>query len=276
MKVLSCCIGLAGAVCSIDSTTDVVIYKGSGPTAECKQWETDFYQWMGMKAVQLSAAQLHNADCGGKMKEFGVKIFAMPGGNAYNTQRSVKADGKANILNFIDAGGLYVGTCAGFYFAASGYWWQDGQSGGGEFHWPNVLGRVPEVEGSITTIQDDAASPGYKLTSIDNGLNAIYWGGPTVGWRKTSASSFPGTVLARYTEVSGDLLAAVHVNDKSHGNLLLFSAHFEAEEGIGIKNTGLTADMQLANWQYRAQQVSNAAGLNLAVPLSLPNSTVVV
>jgi len=243
-----------------------------------KQWESDFYQWAGLKAATISAKQLQDSKCGGKMSQLGVKMFGMPGGNAYNTQVSVQKSGKSNILKFIDAGGLYVGTCAGFYFAAGSYWWQNGEQGGGEFSWPNLLSRFPEVEGSITSIRDDSANPGYKLTGLDNGLKAIYWGGPTRGWKKTSASGTPGTVLARYSDVPGNLMAAVHVNDKSHGNLLLFSAHFEAEEGIGIRNTGLTSDQQLANWQYRAQQISSAAGLNFVIPSELPkrdNQTVV-
>jgi glutamine amidotransferase-like uncharacterized protein len=262
--------------CSIDAGTDVVIYHGAGPTSECKQWESDFYQWLGLKVATLTAAQMKNSECGGRMAEFGVKIFAMPGGNAYNTQRSIQDTGKSNILKFIDNGGLYVGTCAGFYLVAESYWWQDGEQGGGEFNWPNLLGRFPEVEGSITDIWDDSVSPGYKLTSIDNGLHAIYWGGPTRGWHRTSESGTPGSVLARYSDVPGAPLAAVHVNNKSHGNLLLFSAHFEAEDGIGIKNTGLTSDMQLANWQYRAEQITAAAGLNIVTPSSIPGQSDIV
>jgi len=258
--------------CPITSTTKVVIYGGRGATAECKQWEADFYKWAGLEAVSISAEQLQSAECGGSLRELGVKIIVCPGGDAYDTQLSVKTRGKQNILSFIDAGGLYVGTCAGFYLAASGYVWEDGQEGGGEFKWPYLLGRFPEVEGSITSIKDDTGPVPYKLTGLDNGLHAIYWGGPTRGWHKTEAS-VPGTVLLRYSDVPGNLLAAVHVNDKSHGNLLLFSAHLEAEEGVGIHNTGLTKEMQLANWQYRAQQIKQASKLEFTVPSTLPMET---
>jgi glutamine amidotransferase-like uncharacterized protein len=269
--VASACATNASLACSISSSTDVVIYHGEGPTAECKRWESDFYEWLGLNVATVTATQMKNADCGGKMSDFGVKMVVFPGGNAYNTQKSVQAQGKANVLKFIDNGGLYVGTCAGFYFAASSYWWQDGEQGGGEFQWPNLLGRFPEVEGSIVDIWDDSVSPGYKLTGIDNGLKAIYWGGPTRGWKRTSAGGLPGTVLARYSDVKGDLMAAIHVNDKAHGNLLLFSAHFEAEEGVGIRNTGLTSSMQLANWQYRAQQIQAAAQMEFTIPSALPS-----
>ena len=178
------------AVCPITSNTSVVIYHGHGATDECRQWEHDFYQWLGLEAAALTAAQLKSPMCGGQLRERGIKIFAMPGGNAYDEQTSVGAVGKKNLLSFIDAGGLYVGTCAGYYFAATGYFWQMGESGGGEFHWPNTLGRFPEVEGSITTIQDDSSPPGYKLTgyTTSNGTagRGIYWGGPPFGLRSTT------------------------------------------------------------------------------------------
>lgn len=253
------------SLCPITSTTQVVIYGGHGPTAECKQWEAQFYAWAKLEAVSISAAQLHDSSCGGALKSKGVKIFAMPGGNAYNTQSSVSSAGKANINGFIDAGGLYVGTCAGFYFAATDYWWE-----GKQYNWPNMLGRVPTVEGSIADIKDDTGSDSYKLTGISNGLKAIYWGGPTRGYQHTSATGFPGTVLAKFSDVrGGSLLAAAHVNDSTHGNLLLFSAHFEAIPGLGIHNTGLTQTQQMANWQYRAQQISAASGLELDLTVSV-------
>jgi len=193
----------------------------------------------------------------------------MPGGNAYQEQSSAGPDGKTNILNFISAGGLYVGTCAGYYYAADGYWWEADRPDGGEYKWPNTLGIFPEVEGSISNIIDDEDQPGYKLTRIDNGLHAIYWGGPTRGWRRTP-STVPGTVLARFADVPGALPAAVHVNDKD-GNRLLFSAHFEAEEGVGIRNTGLTPAQTLANWQYRAQQINSALGVARPIAETLPH-----
>jgi len=232
-----------------------------------------FLQVEGLEAVSLSAAQLQDAGCGGSLEKLGVKIFAMPGGNAYNAQKSVGATGRKNILSFIDAGGLYVGTCAGFYLASTGYFWEYGQQGGGEFHWPNLLGRFPEVEGAITTIHDDSGNPPYKLTGLDNGLKAIYWGGPTRGWRKTDAT-VPGTTLLHYSDVPGNLTAAVHVKDTSHGNLLLFSVHLEAEPGVGIHDSGLTTEMQQANWQYRAQQIKQAAGLQVAIPQTVHKDSV--
>lgn len=259
----------ASVVCPITSSTKAAIYGGSGPTWECKQWEVDFYKWMGLEAVSLSAAQLQDTSCGGAMKQLGVEIFAMPGGNAYKAQSSVQSTGKINILNFIDEGGLYVGTCAGFFFASSGYFWEAGSPAGGEYHWPNLLGRFPVTEGPITAIHDDAGNPPYKLTGLDNGLKAIYWGGPTRGWRSTDAR-VPGTTLLHYSDVPGNLLAAVHVNDTSYGNLLLFSVHLEAEPGIGIQNSGLTKDMQQKNWQYRAQQIKAAAKLQVAIPMFVP------
>lgn len=116
--------------------------------------------------------------------------------------------------------------------------------------------------------------PGYKLTgyTTSNGTagKGIYWGGPTFGWRSTSGQDYPGEVLARFADVSqGRLPAAVRVNATGN-NLLLFSVHLEAEEGVGIRNTGLTRAQTLRNWQYRAEQIVAAAGLSTPVPTSLP------
>ena len=173
--------------CPISASTAVVIYSGDGATAECRQWEHDFYAWLGLEAVALTAAQLQDSACGGRLLQHGIKIFAMPGGNSYNEQTSAGPVGKKNILAFIDGGGLYVGTCAGWYFASEGYYWQMGETGGGEYRWSNLLGRFPLVEGSITTIHDDSVPPGYALTRyrLSNGTlgHGVYWGGPTWGWR---------------------------------------------------------------------------------------------
>jgi len=269
---------LAAALCPIGPNTSVVIYHGNGATSECRQWESDFYAWLGLEAVGITAAQLHDTSCGGRMKDLGVQIFAVPGGNAYDLQTSSGTMGKKHILAFIDANGTYVGTCAGAYFASSGYYWQMGETGGGHFNWPYLLGRFPEVEGSITSIQDDAVPPGYKLTGVTTAsaveaegaeatvsLHAIYWGGPTRGFKSLPKTGTPGTVLATFSSVSGSLPAAWHVRDRQ-GTRLLFSAHFEAEEGIGIQGTGLTPEQTLANWQYRARMISDAASLSVAIP----------
>ena len=77
-------------------------------------------------------------------------------------------------------------------------------------------------------------------------------------------------MLARFADVSqGKLPAAVRVSGPGN-NLLLFSVHLEAEEGVGISNTGLTRAQTLQNWRYRATQIAAAAGLSTPVPASLP------
>ena len=45
----------------------------------------------------------------------------------------------------------------------------------------SALRALQSVGFTITTIQDDDIPPGYTLTGLDNGLKAIYWGGPTRG-----------------------------------------------------------------------------------------------
>ena len=55
-----------------------------------------------------------------------LKLWAQPGGNAYDQQNSLGPAGKANILKFIQRkNSTYLGTCAGYYLTATDYWWQD-------------------------------------------------------------------------------------------------------------------------------------------------------
>ena len=92
-----------------------------------------------------------------------------------------------------------------------------------------MLGIFPTLEGSITTIWNDATPPGYALTqaaSVVEGQNltALYWGGPTRGFKHTN-KTLPSDVTVHYNFASiPDELPAV----VSFDNVLLSSIHLEA------------------------------------------------
>ena len=253
--VIALVLRVALASCPIrdQAKTDVVIFHDKGVGDECRDWEMHFYTWMNLRYAVINGTHLQDPGCGGMMKQLGVKIFAMPGGGAYRMQSSVGAAGKSHILHFRQSGGTYVGTCAGFYFASTNYFWQIGSPGGGNYTHANLLGLFPSVEGSITTIQDYDIDPYWRLTIIDDvqqqqSLQALYWGGPTRGWRSTPTTATPGPIKAWYTAATPNLPAVYALP-----RLALFSVHLEAEEGVGIHGTGLTKEMVLANWKFRAQ-----------------------
>lgn len=251
---------LASAKCPITNSTTVVIYTGVGVPEDCNQWETKFFQWWqksepAVEFVYVSGPELHSLASSCTLSDWpNLKVYVQPGGDAYSQQNSIGDTGKANILKYIDSKhGIYLGTCAGWFFASDGYYWE-----GVKYNWPNLLGKFPTTEGSIHEI---ATYPDYAMTDTSSGEKMIYFGGPTRGYNNTPDTS-PGNVLMTFTDPklkAKNMPAAVQ-----NGNMLLFAVHAEAYEGIKI--TGLSTEQRLRNYQYRAQAINKAAGLDWAIP----------
>lgn len=252
--------------CGISPDTNVVRYDGVGTGKYSKQWEDSFWTWWGQanKGIKVTTVSGPNlaTKAGCRLGDYpNLKVYVQPGGDAYDMQNSIKADGRDNILDFVGKGGKYIGTCAGWYLASKSYVWQNQT-----YNWPNLLGLFEEtVEGSITTIADYAGTPPYAITPVttDVGtLNAIYYGGPTVGWVNTP----PGLPSKAWKQLAS--FNAPHVAGNpaavSKENVLLFSTHFEAFEGVGV--TTLTTKERLANYQYRARQINALLKTNWTIP----------
>jgi hypothetical protein len=261
-------LGAADALCPIQSDTNVAMYKSVGAGPGSRRWENEFWKWWGgaesrINFVEMSSSHL-KVQCGDLAEYKSLRVWVQPGGNAYDQQRTIGEKGKASILSFIDSKqGLYLGTCAGWFFASTDYWWAEGASAGGaavNYAWPNTLGRYPTVEGPINAIADWDATPPYALTAVSNGEKMVYYGGPTRGLNRTSVSS-PGKVLLTYSAQPGAMPAAVQ-----DGNLLLFSAHAEAYEDADMAAIGLTKAQRVRNYQFRARAINEAAGLDWKIP----------
>jgi len=245
--------------CPIKDTTDVVFYgdTGFGGVGDLsRSWIISFLDWWKLQDPSLDYVELDSddvrEDC--NLNEFpNLKLYIQPGGNAYYQQRTLDNEGKQKILNFIDSGKAYLGICAGFYYAAKNYYWQDDY-----YDWPDLLGVYPTVEGSIREIADYDENPGYALTSLDNGFNAIYYGGPTRGYEYTSLDS-PGEVIAKYIETGNEMPALIKYN-----NLLLSSVHLEAYENDGV--SGLSTEDRLENYKLLANLINDVAETTFYVP----------
>jgi len=255
-----------GAVCPLKDETTVAYYAGHGATSDCQDWEENFFTWWAKaepKVVYHRMTALNTEkDC--DLSTYpNLKLWVQPGGDAYDQQTSMKAGGKENILKFIQRkNSSYLGTCAGYYLAATDYWWQ-----GEHDAWPNMLGIFPTLEGSITSIWDYDKPPGYTLTeaastSGDHNLTTLYWGGPTVGLQHTN-KSLPSDVSVHYTfgSIPGALPAIV-----SFKNVLLSSVHLEAYEGH--PTIDLKPEERLANYIMRAKLINSVTGLSWKIPTS--------
>lgn len=239
--------------CPIKSTTDFVYYSGSGATSLSQSWMVHFLDWWkaadpSIDYMDLSAKQVAACDLSSYPD---LDMYIQPGGDAYLAQRWIGDSGKSRINTFLNSGGSYFGACAGWYYAAGDYVWQDNY-----YDHANLLGAYPApVEGSIREIADYDAGSGYTVTQLDNGHTVMYWGGPTVGYEYTD--TLAGVVDSRF-QYRG-LPAVV-----SYNNMLLTSVHLEAYENDGF--TGLSTTDRKANYRYLARMINAVAGTEFVVP----------
>jgi len=246
------------ATCPIQSDTDIVVYGDTGfggVGSLSKSWMTHFLDWWKSYDSSLKYQFLTDTEIESTcdLTDYpNLKLYIQPGGNAYYQQRSLGSSGKVNIVNYLDNGGAYFGACAGFYYAAGDYYWQ-----GDYFDWGDLLGLYPTVEGSITDIADYEGTPDHAITPV-SGFNMIYYGGPTRGWRDTSAD-YPGTKLLSLDAIPGELPAAIHYN-----NMLLTTVHAEAYENDGV--VGLTTEDRIENYKWLANSINDVAGTGFYVP----------
>jgi glutamine amidotransferase-like uncharacterized protein len=239
--------------CPINSTTDFVYYSGSGASSLSQSWMVHFLDWwkaqdQRIEYMNLSAKQIAACDLASYSD---LDMYIQPGGNAYLAQRWIGSSGKSRINTFLNSGGSYFGACAGWYFAAGDYVWQDSY-----YDHANLLGAYPvTVEGSIREIADYDNGPGYAITQLDNGHTALYWGGPTIGYKYTDTVA---GVVDSYLQYR-NLPAVVR-----YGNMLLTGVHLEAYENDGF--TGLSTTDREANYRYLARAINEVAGTDFDVP----------
>ena len=247
--------------CPITSTTDFVVYTGSGASSLSQSWMFHFLDWwraqepnaaLKPEYVKLSATQVGACNLADRASYRDLRMYIQPGGDAYLAQRWIGSGGKTQINSFLANGGSYFGACAGWYFAAGTYVWQDVL-----YAHPDLLGAYPaRVEGSIREVADYDVGTGNAVTTLNTGRRALYWGGPTIGYKQTSTGA--GTVQARFSYQN--LPAVVTYN-----NMLLTSVHLEAFENDGF--SGLSTSERESNYRYLAGLVNQTAGTSFTVPV---------
>ncbi|TVR93574.1 MAG: hypothetical protein EA416_04835 [Trueperaceae bacterium] len=193
----------------------IAVYQGAGtgdPTREGIQAFLDHIglAWRGVDAADIAEGALDDVD--------GVY---WPGGWAWPYVRDCTPTAKRAITQLVRRGGVYVGVCAGAYFAADVIRWE---------------GRL--VEYDLDLFEGLAEGPldeiepwkGWKLTTLrlhDHPVNAgeseqtaLYWGGP----RFQPSPRQSVDVLASYGH-GGD--AATITFPYGRGQVLLMGCHLE-------------------------------------------------
>jgi hypothetical protein len=282
---------LTDARCSIQADTDVVVYSatGAGGVGEFSdKWTRSFFGWWSAAnpggglnvdfitdSTEISLYYSNGCQLSDAASYPRLKLWVQPGGSADNQSTSLGPGGRDNILNFAaSANGHYMGTCAGWYYAAGSYWWfNDFFPEAWMPHW------WPTVEGPISAI---AVYPAYSPTPVhaDDGTQytMIYYGGPATGLTNATGSQIPNgaSVLAQYaaTNVPQGIPAVVNYQGR-YVKALFNSPHPEAEAGVGLQCDPplpagcITAAQQLQNWRFLASNINNLLGTSWTIPSSL-------
>lgn len=202
--------------------TDVAVYLDDGAWEDGVIAFEHFLDWKGLSYERVDAAAVNATGFAARFR-----CLYMPGGYAYDYKRKITARGEQNIRSLVDAGGAYVGICAGAYFAADHVEWE-----GGKF--PYTLGLFKGI--ARGSLQEIKPWDGYAMTTIhtnpshpvsDNQpqiLTTLYFGGPAF----IPDPGFTIDTLATW-DAAGDQVAITGFA-RGSGRVLLIGPHPEIEE----------------------------------------------
>lgn len=154
----------------------------------------------------------------GKWREDAI-AFVMPGGADIYYAKRLKGKGNETISQYVREGGVYIGICAGAYYAAEQVLFDDGQG--------FIVNESRELKfiqgpatGPVSGSYDAASYQGATATLLEGafGRGAFFLnGGPF--FQET------GDVLARYSQYDGR--PAIVYRSVGKGKVLLSGVHFE-------------------------------------------------
>lgn len=201
---------------------DVAIYSDKGVWSQGIIALENFLEWKGLTHQRILSDDINN---GILLDNFKVVIF--PGGFAYDYKVDLNAKGEKNIKAFVNAGGGYLGICAGAFLATSTVIWE-----GRTYNYPIEL-----FQGTATgAISEIKPWDGYTMTSItlnknnsinklQNGkFNVLYYGGPYF----EATANQPIDTIATWDEYNNKL--AIIGFKYGAGNVILSGPHPEVEE----------------------------------------------
>jgi len=103
------------------SIANVLVYAGPGSWQDGITAFEHFCTYKGLTYQEQSYIYINNNDLRSK-----YDAIYFPGGDAYQYNKRINSAGDANIRNFVNNGGGYIGICAGAYFACDRILWEGG------------------------------------------------------------------------------------------------------------------------------------------------------
>jgi len=256
--------------CPLAASTNVVVLAdtAAGVGHYSAQWEQQFWSWWQTEdgsVVPQFVSKDELLSCSAR-ELLAAGTYVQPGGNAYEYSNSLGQPGQALLRAFVAGGGLYVGTCAGWYYASPGYYWEmdTTYSDRGFWQYPTLLGVFGSVvEGSIAEIVDMEGPEGVFEGETETSVSVVggathtaaYFGGPTLGLHQTAyPPELPRgtTVHASFAALPRKNPAIVTVQTPGR-RLALFSVHLEAWEGLG---NNVTTPQRKENYELRRDVIS--------------------
>lgn len=235
----------------------VAIYNDSGVWADGKTALESMMTWAGITYEEITASDLNSSST--NLSSL-YKTIIIPGGDAgyyngaYGNADYINATGKANIRNFVNNDGGYLGICAGAYFASDNVYYS--LDGGASYQYLGGYtldlwsGTASGPMNDIATYNADTSVYNYTMATLNftSGNNVLsgyssedllYFGGSTFSNYGTDT-----TVLATYenNNVLGTNSPAIVASTYGSGKVVLFGPHPEIEEDSsrdGVTTSGL-------------------------------------
>lgn len=153
-------------------------------------------------------------------------LFVMPGGADLPYCKKLNGTGNANIRNYVEEGGTYLGICAGAYYACRAIEFHKGRSdeicGARELAFTSAIayGSLPELAPYYDLTLTSATAADIIL-SDGSIVPAFYHGGPSF---RTSGSE--ELIHARYAGITGNPPAVIE-QEFGEGHVILTGVHLE-------------------------------------------------
>ncbi len=203
-----------------DTRLRVAVYAGPGTWPEGRQAIHQFVRSLGGESREVSPWDVDRWDPDPGRSRY--QAIWVPGGWAYDYKRWIGAEGKRRLRAFVAAGGLYIGSCAGAYFASDFIVWE-----GERYEYDLDLFRGSS-EGPIPQV---APWPRWTLTPVwgegaEEPLPMLYYGGQIF---RTEVLEREVRVIARWGEEAGPQAGepAGIVVRYGEGRVLLLGPHPE-------------------------------------------------
>lgn len=205
---------------------EITIYSGPGTDQESlSQMIRSLQTELPLKKYLIRKIGAREVALGGWRKS--TEVFVIPGGRDLFYLRDLQGEAAVQISQFVEEGGVYLGICAGAYFAASAIEFEKGEP-------HQILGKRPlqffpgiargPAYGNNKYAVDSHRGVEAALISWEQSFCRVYFNG---GCFFPSAESFSTvTVLSRYVEVESEP-AAIILCTVGKGKAVLSGVHPE-------------------------------------------------